>query len=114
MPLVKVFLKDELGLDLHSGKLHVADVRNGVEFLGAFVKPYRDYVSNKTLERIRMKMQEVDLSNTEMVNRTVNSYLGILSHTASFNLRREVFDTDDMAGIITFDEDFSRSKPIAA
>ena len=114
VPLVKVFLKDELGLDLHGGKLHVADVRNGVEFLGAFVKPYRDYVSNKTLERIRMKMQEVDLSNTEMVNRTVNSYLGILSHTASFNLRREVFDTDDMAGIITFDEDLSRSKPIAA
>ena len=114
VPLVKVFLKDELGLDLHGGKLHVADVRNGVEFLGSFVKPYRDYVSNKTLERIRMKMQEVDLSNTEMVNRTVNSYLGILSHTASFNLRREVFDTDDMAGIITFDEDFSRSKPIAA
>ena len=61
-----------------------------------------------------MKMQEVDLSNTEMVNRTVNSYLGILSHTASFNLRREVFDTDDMAGIIIFDKDFSRSKPIAA
>lgn len=89
-------------------------MRNGVEFLGAFVKPYRDYVSNKTLERIREKLQQLDLSNAHQVTTTVNSYLGILSHSASYNLRREVFDTDDMAGIITFDEDFSRSKPIAA
>ena len=48
VPRICEFLADELGLQLHMGKLHVRDVRHGVEFLGAFVKPYRDYISNKT------------------------------------------------------------------
>ena len=32
---VREFLADELGLQLHMGKLHIRDVRHGVEFLGA-------------------------------------------------------------------------------
>jgi hypothetical protein len=47
------------------------------------VKPYRDYVSNKTLERMTKKIQEIDLRNEEKAVRTIDSYLGILSHTAS-------------------------------
>ena len=56
VPKVREFLADELGLQLHMGKLHVREVSQGVEFLGAFVKPYRDYVSNKTLNRIVSKI----------------------------------------------------------
>ena len=59
VPKVREFLADELGLQLHMGKLHVREVSQGVEFLGAFVKPYRDYVSNKTLERMTKKIQEI-------------------------------------------------------
>lgn len=84
------------------------------EFLGAFVKPYRDYVSNKTLERIREKLQQLDLSNAHQVTTTVNSYLGILSHSASYNLRCEIFDTEDVAKIVEFDGDMLKSKPLAA
>jgi hypothetical protein len=83
VPKVREFLADELGLQLHMGKLHVREVSQGVEFLGAFVKPYRDYVSNKTLERMTKKIQEIDLRNEEKAVRTIDSYLGILSHTAS-------------------------------
>ena len=36
---------------------------------------------------------------------TVNSYLGILSHSASYNLRCEIFDTEDVAKIVEFDGD---------
>ena len=54
-----------------------------MEFLGTFTKPYRDYVSNKTLERMAKKIQEIDLRNEEKAVRTIDSYLGILSHTAS-------------------------------
>ena len=83
VPKVREFLADELGLQLHMGKLHVREVSQGVEFLGAFVKPYRDYISNKTLERMTKKFQEIDLRNEEKAVRTIDSYLGILSHTAS-------------------------------
>ena len=105
VPTIREFLHDELGLELHMGKLRIQEIHQGVEFLGAFVKPYRDYVSNKTLERIREKLQQLDLSNAHQVTTTVNSYLGILSHSASYNLRCEIFDTEDVAKIVEFDGD---------
>lgn len=114
VPKVREFLADELGLELHMGKLHIQEIHGGVEFLGTFVKPYRDYVSNKTLERIKGRLQQIDLRNGEAANRTICSYLGILSHTASYNLRREIFDTGDIAQIVEFDADMTKSKQIAA
>ena len=113
VPKVREFLADELGLELHMGKLHIQEIHRGVEFLGTFVKPYRDYVSNKTLERIKGRLQQTDLRNGEAANRTICSYLGILSHTASYNLRREIFDTSDIAQIVEFDADMTKSKLIA-
>ena len=104
----------ELGLELHMGKLHIQEVHKGVEFLGTFVKPYRDYVSSKTINRIKKKIQQIDLHNVEATNRTIGSYLGILSHTASYNLRREIFDIDDFTQILEYDADLTKSKPIAA
>ena len=83
VPQEREFLADELGLQLHMGKLHIQETHSGVEFLGSFVKPYRDYVSNKTLERMTKKIQEIDLRNEDKAVRTIDSYLGILSHTAS-------------------------------
>ena len=114
VPTIREFLHDELGLDLHMGKLHVREVHQGVEFLGAFVKPYRNYISNKTLARITKKLTELDLSNAEHVSTTVNSYLGILSHSASFNIRQQLFDSDNIARIVEIDGDWLKSKPIAA
>ena len=114
VPQEREFLADELGLELHMGKLHMQEIHGGVEFLGTFVKPYRDYVSNKTLERMTKKIQDIDLRNGEAANRTICSYLGILSHTASYNLRREIFDTSDIAQIVEFDADMTKSKLIAA
>ena len=113
VPKIREFLADELGLELHMGKLHIREIHRGVEFLGTFVKPYRDYVSNKTLERIKGRVQQIDLRNGEAANRTICSYLGILSHTASYNLRREIFDTSDIAQIVEFDADMTKSKLIA-
>ena len=113
VPKVREFLADELGLELHMGKLHIQEIHGGVEFLGTFVKPYRDFVSNKTLERIKGRLQQTDLRNGEAANRTICSYLGILSHTASYNLRREIFDTGDIAQIVEFDADMTKSKLIA-
>lgn len=84
------FLADELGLQLHMGKLHIREVHQGVEFLGAFLKPYRDYVSRSTFERITLKLQQLDLHDEEKAQRTIDSYLGILSHTASYRMAQSI------------------------
>ena len=114
VPIQREFLSDELGLQLHMGKLHIREIHKGVEFLGAFVKPYRDYVSNKTLERMIKKMQEMNLRDVNHVKCSVNSYLGVLSHAASFNIRHDIFQSDSLTKIIEFDNDFRISKPKAA
>ena len=77
------------------GKLHVREVSQGIEFLGAFVKPYRDYISNKTLERITRNIRAMDLRDVNHVEASVNSYLGVLSHSSSYNVKRELFEEVD-------------------
>lgn len=103
VPRIRAFLKSELGLDLHMGKVRICEVHRGVEFLGAFIKPYRIYISSSTLQRIRRHLEEMDFNRPEKVRRTVNSYLGIMSHTASYSLRRELFLRKEFLRIGTFD-----------
>lgn len=113
VPKVRDFLWDELGLELHRGKVHVQEVHRGVEFLGVFVKPYREYISNRTLERVQKKLGEVDLRNRDAALRTVNSYLGIMSHTASYNLRRSMFGEGEFAELIEYDADMRKGWLVA-
>ena len=93
---------------MHQGKIHIQEVHKGVEFLGTFVKPYREYVSNRTLERMQKKLQQVNLRNREAALRSVNSYLGIMSHTASYNLRRSMFGEGEFAELIEYDADMRK------
>ena len=67
----------------------------GVEFLGAFVKPYRDYISNKTLARIEQNVKTIDLRDIYHAEASINSYLGVLSHSASYNIRHHLFEEID-------------------
>ena len=95
VPMIREFLGDVLGLQLHMGKLHVREVSQGVEFLGAFVKPYRDYISNKTLARIEQNVKTIDLRDIGHAEASINSYLGVLSHSASYNIRHHLFEEID-------------------
>lgn len=90
VPREREFLHDELGLQLHMGKLHIREIHKGVEFLGAFIKPYRDYVSRSTFERISRNIANLDLRDEAKAQRTIDSYLGILSHTASYRLAQSI------------------------
>ena len=90
VPQIQSYLTEHLGIELHMGKLHIREVSQGVEFLGAFIKPYRDYVSNKTLGRIIRNVQQLDLRDSRHMNATMQSYQGFLRHTASHNIMREM------------------------
>lgn len=92
IPQIKKFLEEILHLTLHMGKTRIYECKYGVEFLGAFIKPHRTYISNQCLRRISTK---VNMLNTISLNTSplpsVNSYLGILKHYSSFNIRKELF-----------------------
>jgi len=85
------FLADSLGLSVNPDKLKIVDVRHGVLFLGAFLKPYRSYVSSATLRRMRRKLNALDKSDARRASASVSSFLGVLSYHRSYCLRRVVF-----------------------
>ena len=64
----------------------------GIEFLGAYVKPYRSYVRNGTKRRIIKKLRALETDTDTMhLSCSLNSYLGILSHYASYKMRKKMF-----------------------
>ena len=112
IPVMSDFLKDELCLDMHMGKTQIIDVRYGVEFLGAVIKPYRTYICNRSLSRIRQEAADVRHMGRGQAFRTVNSLLGVMSHYSSYNLRREIFMQEHILRYGTFDRDMTVfSKP---
>jgi len=108
VPDVQKFLKEELGLDLHMGKLTVSEVHKGIEFLGSYIKPWRVYVSRRTLERAIKKMALLDFTNPQKVLRSVNSYLGIFQHASSYRLRRMLFWKPEFLRLGVFDKDMTK------
>lgn len=110
VPEIRDFLDSELGLELHMGKVRIQEIHHGVEFLGAFIKPYRDYVSRKTYQRMIQKLRMLDLRNIDRAVASVNSYLGVLSHSASYNLRNDLFVNSKISEIVEFDGDILKSK----
>ncbi len=85
------FLHDNLGLEVNEKKTVICDVRHGVSFLGAYLKPHRRYVSNATLRRMVAKLPKLDDKTPEQVRCSLNSFLGLLSHYRSYNIRKRLF-----------------------
>ena len=91
IPEVRRFLSSELGLTLHDGKLMIRDVRHGVEFLGAYLKPHRNYVSRPTLKRMTRKIALLPSRPASQQFASLNSFLGVLGHYKSYRVRCRLF-----------------------
>ena len=92
---IKEFLDLELGLSLSNNKVRVYDAYHGVEFLGAFIKPFRSYVSKSSLTRIERNVRACHRMPSAKLQASLNSCLGVLSHYDSFRLRRVMFGLND-------------------
>ena len=108
VPKMQQFLRSELGIELHKGKLTIDEVHHGVEFLGAYVRPYRTYISNHALHRIEKKVAHLDYSKPWRIIRSVNSYLGIFQHTDSYKLRCRLFRKPEILRIGIFNQDMTK------
>lgn len=112
VPQVQSFLKQELGLELHMGKLNISNVLYGTAFLGAYVKPYRTYASNNCISRMKRNINNMNFYDRDSVYRSVNSFLGVLSHHATFKLRRKMFFTKRFLNISNFNNKITKmNKP---
>lgn len=103
VPYIRKFLREQLHLELHMGKLHITKARHGAEFLGGYVKPYNTYISNESLRRMKASIDAMNMSNPEKTWASVCSFLGVLSHYDSFNIRAQLFLNSELLKLGTFD-----------
>ena len=115
VPQAEAFLLERLGLELHRGKLRIDDVYTGVEFVGAFLRPHTTYIARGSLDRLKRGLAALGRTYAGNLDRpdakfagcneanalsygnaghifcSLNSYLGVLSHYDSYNLRQRLF-----------------------
>ncbi len=92
VPQISEFLKTNLGLEVHPNKVLIVDAKYGVEFLGGYNKPYRCYIANKSLARLRYKVFALNaVCYARKLQASVNSFLGVLSHYSTYVIKKELF-----------------------
>ena len=87
---VKQMLATRLDLAINDGKTKIVTTWHGVEFLGAYVKPYRQYASRPMVSRMREKLRHLPWENREKVMASLQSYEGLLSHGRNYRLWQSV------------------------
>ena len=104
VPKFERYLDIVLGLHLSPAKTSVVDAARGVEFLGAFVKPHRTYISHTSLRRMRRKLRALQRYADDYAGESepllwqvayrlsaaLNSYCGVLRHWSTYRLRRKL------------------------
>ena len=93
------FLKEELGLTLHPKKIYLQPAKNGVPFLGAYIKPNYIMAGKRVLKNFMQKARGYEKlaqnhkpSKEELneIQASINSYLGIMRHYKSWRFRVKV------------------------
>ena len=92
IPLADSFLREKLGLTLSRNKVAIFSAYHGVEFLGAYLKPFRRYVGNRCLIRMEGKMSVWRSHPPKHPVQSINSFLGITSHYRAYNIRLRWLD----------------------
>ena len=87
---VKEVLLMRLHLEINDGKTKVLSIWHGVDFLGAYVKPHRQYASRQMVMRMREKLRLLPKYDAQHVQASLQSYEGLLSHGKNFLLWQNI------------------------
>lgn len=91
---IKIFLKEELRLELHPDKVFIKTLFSGVDFLGMINFPdhriLRTATKRRMLRKIRQKkfLLQEDLIPEESFNQSLQSYLGMLKHCRGYKIKK--------------------------
>lgn len=100
IPGIRSYLMNEHSLTLHPRKLYLQEVKRGLPFLGAFVKPHRvlpgKRIKGNFVEALHKHNNNYVLYGPsedvkEAYRACVNSYLGYMAQYVSFNLRKRLY-----------------------
>jgi len=107
LPRIKSYLEINEKLILHPYKTKIKHYKTGFLFLGAVIKPYRNYIGNRVKGNF---YQAIEKQNRIADNRAptseekkrviscINSYLGILKRHKSYRIRKQMIESRLAAG----------------
>ena len=100
IPQLRDYLWNTINVRLHPNKIVLQHYSKGVEFLGAVVKPGRIYIQNRAKRKFASEMYywEKGLGDNGeppdgyllQMRASINSYLGIMQHFCSMNIKKEI------------------------
>ena len=101
---IKIFIR-RVGLSVHEGKIYLQHFKKGVLFLGAFIKPFRNYAGHrikggffKRIEewnRLLAEKGKLEKPEVALILASANSYLGIMKNYQTFRLRKKMLNALD-------------------
>jgi hypothetical protein len=99
LPLLQKEL-DKVDLQIHPKKIILVPAEAGIDFLGQRIKPYRNYIGDRTknnfyqtiqrINKILEETQEVSWQQLCEIRTVLNSYLGYMLQASSFRLRKSM------------------------
>lgn len=118
VPLIRKRLIEEAGLTLHPHKFYLQHYTKGVKFVGAVIRPWRTYISNRTVNNAFGRVGRFNAIRSDRLRRkyidrlvaSVNSYLGIMRHHTNYNIRRRLIAAmdDGWRKYVTIADDYTR------
>jgi len=101
---LRAFIKTRMGLDIHPNKIYLQHYTRGVQFLNAYIKPYRAYVRQRTKVKALGIIRQWNTWFKKLARGTtpppaeqlvdfrnqINSYLGLMIHQDTYTLRRKI------------------------
>lgn len=98
LPKIRQFLSEQLLIKLHPKKIYIQPVSRGMLYVGAYIRPGRIYISNRTRGKMidclrkynKLAEEGKAEENIEHFVSSMNSYLGMMVHFNSFKVRRTI------------------------
>ena len=104
---IKDFLKDNLGLALHPGKVSIRKYRQGIDFLGYVILPHHIVLRTKTKKRMFRKINSnkkkfiSGIIDEEVFNQSYQSYLGLLKHCNGYKIKQKIIKKNKLKADFT-------------
>lgn len=94
LPDIRAYLNERLGLTLHPDKVYLQPIRHGVKFIGSVTNGRKIYTGNGTVSNLYNRIRKFNAMEdkeqaVEDFATVMNSYMGFLSHTQSYAIRRK-------------------------
>ncbi len=86
IPLIRLFLKEELHLNLHPKKIIMRKFHQGIDFVGYVLFPHHQTLRTQTKKRLKRRLKKKNAYyldrkiSIRAMDQCLQSYLGILSH----------------------------------